>query len=293
MACIRNRYRIVRQLTPTTYGGVYLCHDEWVRSRRVVLKCVSLVHAIRMLERHRPELQSPDDPRQEKAFARFQRAWGEKQHPHLVQYLDDFIEGPTLWFVLEYCTGGDLYSSVNRGENRRLDCTETLAIIHQVAHGVAHLHAHGIAHRDLSLENILVHRGVCKIGDFGLSTRTNELCRERVGKEYYMAPEVVAPHVPYDPKAADMWSLGIIFFILVTGSPLVPLASDEDAAFRAFKKVGVRAVLRAWGMDELLEEHTMQLVEGLLQWDPTTRLSIEQVVTHDALKQRPPRRCLV
>ncbi|POM63496.1 Serine/threonine protein Kinase [Phytophthora palmivora] len=284
MTLIRNRYRPVKQLAETTYGGIYLCNDEFMPPRRVVLKSVSLVHAINMLDMRKPEVQTPDDPRQEKAFATLQRS-AATPHPHIVQYLDDFIEGHTLYFVLEYCAGGDLYSAVNRGQNQRLVCADALAVVKQVATAVAYLHSHNIAHRDLSLENVMLSRGVCKIGDFGLSTRTDQLCFERVGKAYYMAPEVVAPRVVYDPKAADVWSLGIILFVLVTGSPLVPLATEEDSAFRAFKKVGVREVLVAWKMTDLIHESAIQLLDGMMQCDPAKRLTIEQVISHDAFQQ--------
>ncbi|KAG3082584.1 hypothetical protein PC128_g5542 [Phytophthora cactorum] len=285
MTLIRNRYRQVRQLAQTTYGGIYLCNDEFLRPRRVVLKSVSLVQAINMLDLRSPELQAPDDPRQEKTFALLQRSEA-APHPNIVQYLDDFIEGHTLYFVLEYCAGGDLVSSVNRGQNRRLACADALAVVKQIATGVAYLHSHSIAHRDLSLENMMLSRGICKIGDFGLSTRTDQPCFGRVGKAYYMAPEVVLSRDVYDSKAADVWSLGIILFILVTGSPLVPLAANEDAAFRAFRKVGLREVLEAWHMDELLARSAMELLDGMLQCDPTKRLTIEQVLNHEAFDRR-------
>eukprot|EP00644_Phytophthora_capsici_P001150 jgi/Phyca11/576280/estExt2_Genewise1.C_PHYCAscaffold_860070 len=234
-----------------------------------------------MLHMSKPELQAPDDPRQEKAFSSLQRKEAAPS-PHIVQYLDDFIEGQTLYFVLEYCAGGDLYSAVNRGQNRRLACVDALAVLKEVATGVAYLHSRNIAHRDLSLENIMLSHGVCKIGDFGLSTRADHPCVERVGKAYYMAPEVVADGVVYSPKAADIWSLGIILFILLTGSPLVPLATEEDAAFCAFKKVTVREVLAAWHMTEVVEGSALQLLESMLQCNPEQRLTIEQVLNHNA-----------
>ncbi|KAG3031000.1 hypothetical protein PC120_g3393 [Phytophthora cactorum] len=205
MTLIRNRYRQVRQLAQTTYGGIYLCNDEFLRPRRVVLKSVSLVQAINMLDLRSPELQAPDDPRQEKTFALLQRSEA-APHPNIVQYLDDFIE--------------------------------------------------------------------------------DQPCFGRVGKAYYMAPEVVLSRDVYDSKAADVWSLGIILFILVTGSPLVPLAANEDAAFRAFRKVGLREVLEAWHMDELLARSAMELLDGMLQCDPTKRLTIEQVLNHEAFDRR-------
>ncbi|KAG7388233.1 hypothetical protein PHYPSEUDO_012891 [Phytophthora pseudosyringae] len=285
MALVRNRYRLVHQLAQTPYGGVFLCNDEFQRPRRVVLKCVSLRQAISALDRSKARLQAPDDPRQEKAFSHLQRTEA-APHPHIVQYLDDFIEGHTLYFVLEYCVGGDLYAAVNRTPSRRLPGAEALRVTKQLATAVADLHRRGIVHRDLSLENVLLSRGVCKIADFGLSARAEEPCGQRVGKAYYMAPEVVARGVVYDPKAADVWSLGIILFILVTGSPLVPLATEQDAAFRVFRTVGVREVLQAWGMAESTGEAVLQLLEGMLQCDPGQRLTAEQVLNHAAFARR-------
>ncbi|KAF1778375.1 Protein kinase-like domain [Phytophthora cactorum] len=94
-----------------------------------------------------------------------------------------------------------------------------------------------IAHRDLSLENI---------SDFGLSVDAKSKCTDRVGKEYYMAPE------------ADIWSLGIMWFILLTGSPLIPIASQKEASFLAFQRSGVVAVFKSWGVKASLS--TMSLV---------------------------------
>lgn len=278
---IHNRYHPVTQLAQTTYGGIYLCTDEAHDARRVVLKSVALVHAIALLDGRAPDQQSPDDPRQERAFATFQRSQA-ATHPHIVDYLDDFIEDQILYFVLEHCVDGDLYSAVTRKATRRLECAKALAVVQQIAAGVAFLHGHGIAHRDLSLENVLLHHGVCKIGDFGLSTKLDDVGIGRVGKAYYMAPEVVATTTVYDPRAADVWSLGIIFFILVTGSPLIQLAAEEDVAYRALRKVGVREVLQAWHMSKLMDEGAMELLEGMLQCDPSKRLTITQVEQHEA-----------
>ncbi|TDH66577.1 hypothetical protein CCR75_008387 [Bremia lactucae] len=284
MTIIRNRYHVIKQLAHTTYGGIYLCKDEHQSSRLVALKSVSLRHAMTMLEHQKMGLQAPDDPRGERAFAKQQRTEA-CLHPHIVEYIDDFIENNILYFVLEYCAGGDLFSAVNRGENHRLDCFEALAVVQQVATGVAYLHSHNIAHRDLSLENVLLRQGVYKIGDFGLATRADQQCCGRTGKAYYMAPEVVASDNKYDPKAADVWSLGIILFILLTGSPLVPLAAEENVAFRAFRTVGVRDLLKTWHMKELLEESALGLLEGMLECDPKVRLTIAQVLNHDAFKR--------
>ncbi|KAF1778385.1 Protein kinase-like domain [Phytophthora cactorum] len=132
-----------------------------------------------------------------------------------------------------------------------------------------------IAHRDLSLENVLMNKGECKISDFGLSVDAKSKCTDRVGKEYYMAPEVVAGE-EYDPVKADIWSLGIMWFILLTGSPLIPIASQKEASFLAFQRSGVVAVFKSWGVKASLS--TMSLVDRMLKVNPNERISLDEIV---------------
>lgn len=195
----------------------------------------------------------------------------------------------SLFFVLEYCADGDLheYLMAQHGPGGRLSPFDAMSVLAQVASGVAFVHALGLAHRDISLENVLLDCGVCKLSDFGLSASAAELRTERVGKAYYMAPEVVSvtATAPYDARAADVWSLGITFFILLTGSPLVPLASRSELSFAAFERHGVRAVLEAWGREKELSLSVTQLLEGMLAVDPSRRLTIQQVLRHRAFDE--------
>lgn len=291
MQLIHRRYLVVATLAETLYGRVLVCHDLAAVAdgaapdeARVVIKQVSLNRAIRTLNTPRPSsLQAPDDPRQEKSVTNvLQRAGG---HRHVVRYRDDFIDGSELYFVQDYCTGGDLYSLVSLGEGkgtRRLSCEHALAVLAQVASGVAFLHAHDIAHRDLSLENVFLNDGVCQVGDFGLSTRRPRGCCGRVGKAYYMAPEVAAG-VEHDAKAADVWSLGVMLFILLTGSPLVVNAMVASKVFHLMEASGgVMFILEAWKFDTSEWGVVVGLLSGMLEVNPNKRLTIEQVLNHDA-----------
>ncbi|KAJ8569515.1 hypothetical protein ON010_g5744 [Phytophthora cinnamomi] len=130
----------------------------------------------------------------------------------------------------------------------------------------------------------MVHRGRCKLGDFGLATRSRLAGGRLVGKNYYMAPEIVAGDV-YDPKSADIWSLGIVLFVLLTGSPLVTLASMSVKAFRVLKQAGIVPILQSWGMLTSMPTSAVQLLSGMLEIDPSKRLTITQVLEHEALTQ--------
>lgn len=112
----------------------------------------------------------------------------------------------------------------------------------------------GIAHRDRSLENVFVHNGESKLGGCGLSVAATLRPIDAVGK---MAPEVLVASAEvttsYDPCAADVWSLGITFFMLLMGSPQGEVASTERAPFRAFcRRSDVRNVLHACSVSGML-----------------------------------------
>ncbi|CEG43241.1 camk protein kinase [Plasmopara halstedii] len=160
-----------------------------------------------------------------------------------------------------------------------------------VLSGLRFLHNHGIAHRDISLENILLRQGRAVIADFGLcasaapgSLLDNEFyCEETVGKNYYMAPEIVACE-RYDPRRSDIWSTGIAFFILLTSSPPFERADLSDPGFRFVAKRGIKAVFTAWGMEREVSELMQDLLSRMLCVEPEKRITIEEIWQHPMLQ---------
>lgn len=320
------QYKQVAYLSETLYGDVFLCevpstttndNDDTTTTSApsvnphqpeyVVVKRVDLRRAMAMLNTATTSSDADcsdcglDDPREEKAVSNLlRRTHG---HPNLVRYYDNAIVDGVLYLVMEFCAGGDLHTYViNRPQHPTANSAaptplEALTMTHQIASGLRFLHHHDIAHRDISLENVLLQDGICKLVDFGLATKATRRCTDRVGKAYYMAPEVVAAgrigdgdasstgrRSAYDPKAADMWSLGIVLFMLLTGSPLISLASVETPSFCSFQRAGLFAVLNAWGMGEQIPKEVQDLLFGLLQIDPRSRLTVDQVLAHDAFQ---------
>ncbi|KAE9075734.1 hypothetical protein PF010_g24187 [Phytophthora fragariae] len=285
MQMARDHYRITRELSSTLFGRIVVCEipRETVKSTpaasSVVMKQVSLERMANIVRDLPSDGHIPDNPLVEKEMGDLFRAAG--GHPNLVQYKDSFLEQQTLHLVMEHCADGDLFEYLSRRRQRTMSCMNALNVLSQVAAGLAFVHKHGIAHRDISLENIMLHRGHCKIGDFGLATRARRASGRRVGKEYYMAPEIVAGET-YDPKAADVWSLGIVLFMMLTGSPLVSLASTSVKSFRTLKQAGITVVMQAWGVTSV-SDTAVHLLSGMLEIDPQKRLTVAQVLEHDAL----------
>ncbi|KAI9910012.1 hypothetical protein PsorP6_010432 [Peronosclerospora sorghi] len=116
-----------------------------------------------------------------------------------------------------------------------------------------------MAHRDVSLENVFVtHDGIYKIGDFGLSTKANTKTSDFVANAQYMAPEV-ADQVSYSPVVADVWSLGILLFMLLAGAPLLEFASPTSQEFKTVRAMGccVDPTKRLQSMAQLLNHSAL------------------------------------
>ncbi|KAI9179356.1 hypothetical protein H9P43_004675 [Blastocladiella emersonii ATCC 22665] len=145
-------------------------------------------------------------------------------HPAILQCYDVVHAPGSTALILEYCPGGDLFDLLAyRHDEVALHDAQSLA--YQVCSAVAFMHAHRVVHRDLKLENILLVARASpfriKLSDFGLSyvlQTDDEQLATRCGSEEYSAPEViVASGTPFDPRAADVWSIGVILYAVLVG----------------------------------------------------------------------------
>ncbi len=161
-------------------------------------------------------------------------------HPHTITLLDTIPDpqgAPAL--VLEYCPT-DLFSLLVRTDGR----LPIRAYLKQLLTGVAHFHAHNTVHCDLKPENILINRkGVLKICDFGFAETisSNSLFK---GTREYLAPEYVWDEaLPHSPPT-DIWSVGCIFYMLLTQESL-PFASLTQTNLLSDKKDMLRYTLES------------------------------------------------
>lgn len=162
------------------------------------------------------------------------------QHPNIIKLLDTFENQDYIYIVMEWLKGGDLFTYL---EKRSFKISEDRArsIIHSLAVALYYLHSYGIVHRDIKLDNILMtdesENSDVKIVDFGLSKMIgpNELCNEPFGTFGYVAPEVLTK-TPYDKKV-DIWSLGVVAYILLTGRSPFQESTEKATALYIFKYI--------------------------------------------------------
>ncbi|KAI6215631.1 Protein kinase domain-containing protein [Aphelenchoides besseyi] len=137
-------------------------------------------------------------------------------HPHIIKLYEIIRTDKHLYIVTELATGGELFDLLMY--NGRQNETEARRIFQQLTSAVAYCHANGIVHRDLKAENILLDReGNVKLIDFGFSNfQQNDLLLSTwCGSPPYAAPELLLAQ-EYDGRMSDVWSLGVVLFILVT-----------------------------------------------------------------------------
>eukprot|EP00931_Biecheleriopsis_adriatica_P056332 TRINITY_DN33380_c0_g2_i1.p1 TRINITY_DN33380_c0_g2~~TRINITY_DN33380_c0_g2_i1.p1 ORF type:complete len:654 (-),score=122.55 TRINITY_DN33380_c0_g2_i1:195-2156(-) len=198
-------------------------------------------------------------------------------HPHLVMLYEIFEDRDHLHLVMTLCHGGHMQAYVE--DNGRLRLGPAAAAMKQLLRAVFYLHRNWICHRDLKSENLLLlHPGpftglgsnLLKLADFGLSCffKKGEILVSNVGTPSHMAPEVVAKR--YN-KCADMWSCGVIFFFLMSGT--LPFDVKEEGVKRFQYSLGSAA----W---EQAGEDAASFIASLLERSVRKRVTAKDGLKH-------------
>ena len=205
-----------------------------------------------------------------------------------ILYLLDCLETKDYLIAVMELVDGDLHDLLGSVK----DVSSAMNIFSQIVRGYDHLVQSGFVHCDLSLENIaikLVPRNnqgekakmIAKLSDFGRARRLEDGHAfieedEVAGKPYYLAPEAYWGR--YEAGPADMWSLGVVLFILLTGNPPFGIANDSDEVFEPFASEGFEYLvptLQAGGVDEKV----IDVVRCLLRVNPKERITISELKT--------------
>uniref|UniRef100_A0A672RMJ2 non-specific serine/threonine protein kinase n=1 Tax=Sinocyclocheilus grahami TaxID=75366 RepID=A0A672RMJ2_SINGR len=180
--------------------------------------------------------------------------------------------------------GGELFSRIQARGDQAFTEREASEIMRDIGTAIQYLHNMNIAHRDIKPENLLYTNkedtGVLKLTDFGFAKETSlhNLLQTPCFTPYYVAPEVLGPE-KYD-KSCDMWSLGVIMYILLCGFP--PFYSNTGQAISPGMKRRIRMGQYEFPNPEWAEvsEEAKQLIHQLLKTDPNERMTIEQFMNH-------------
>jgi len=203
-------------------------------------------------------------------------------HPNIVKLTEVFDCANHFYMVMEVCAGGELFDRIV--EKEHYDEDEAKKAIRQIASALDYCHERKIVHRDLKPENLLygdatsdaTSEGTLKLADFGLAKLldSNTMLHTACGTPGYVAPEILMSN-PYDVQV-DMWSLGIISYILLCGFP--PFYDDNNSAlFRSIKSGKFDYPSPFW--DDVSSD-ARDLIDKLLVLDPNKRFTAKEVLSH-------------
>jgi len=203
-------------------------------------------------------------------------------HPNIIQLKEMVDTKDKIYFVMELVTGGELFDRiVEKGSYSEDDAKE---LVRKIVSAVEYLHSKGIAHRDLKPENLLVksleNDTEVKIADFGLSKIIDQekMMQTACGTPGYVAPEVLQAEGYGDE--VDMWSIGVITYILLCGFP--PFYSESvPEVFEQIMKAEYDYPAEYW--DEISEE-AKDFINHLLVVDVKKRLTAKKALEHPWLK---------
>lgn len=245
---LNGRYKIVNVLGEGGMANVYVAYD-------LILKRSVAVKLLRLDMR--------DDPTAVRRFQGEAMSLTELTDPHIVMIYDIGEEDGNQYLVMEYVKGMDLKQYIK--QEYPFSLTRVLEIMQQILQAVGDAHQHGIIHRDLKPQNILIDQeGNVKITDFGIAlavssstlTKTNTV----MGSVHYISPEQARGSIV--TKQADIYSLGIILFEMLTGH--VPYRGENAVS--------------------IIMKHYKEAMPSVRQEEPNVPQALENVVFHATAK---------
>jgi calcium-dependent protein kinase len=261
---VEEHYIFDKKLGDGSYGTVFLARDRTTQALRAIKKMP------------KSKIKNPERLRTEIEILKV------SDHPNVVRLYEVMEDTRFIYLVMEVCSGGELFDYIVA--NKRLNERKAAQLFRQLLLSLSYLHSHEICHRDLKPENLLFADNTyetLKLIDFGLSKiigGTAQAMGTKAGTPFYISPDVLSGS--YD-KSCDLWSAGVILYILLSGYP--PFYGATDSATLAKVREGAYSFSRVeWST---VSESAKDLIRHLLVKNPADRFTVEQALHHPWILQ--------
>ncbi|CAN0879582.1 CBL-interacting protein kinase 2 [Linum grandiflorum] len=201
------------------------------------------------------------------------------RHPNVVEFYEVLATKTKIYFVMEYVKGGELFNKLAKG---RVNPNIARKYFQQLISAVDYCHSRGVSHRDLKPENLLLDEDEnLKVTDFGLSAladckRQDGLLHTTCGTPAYVAPEVIV-RKGYDGSKADIWSCGVILFVLLAGY----LPFHDSNLMELYRKI-MKAEFR---MPNWFSSEVRKLLSKIMDPNPSKRITIVKIMQSSWLRK--------
>jgi serine/threonine-protein kinase Chk1 len=212
------------------------------------------------------------------------------KHHNIIHCLGSGEDALWTWIAMELAEGGDLFDKIEADEGVGEDIAHFYFT--QLVNAVTYMHSKGVAHRDIKPENVLLSaEGDLKLSDFGLAALFKKdgqlrLCNTVCGSPPYIAPEIVSGRRSkradmldsgYAANICDIWSCGIVLFVLLVGNTPWDEPTKRSAEFKEYVETGGHTTDELWSK---IPPELTSLLRGMLKVDPKERFTLDEVRTH-------------
>ncbi|KAB2108723.1 Serine/threonine-protein kinase [Alternaria gaisen] len=212
------------------------------------------------------------------------------KHHNIIHCLGSGEDALWTWIAMELAEGGDLFDKIEADEGVGEDIAHFYFT--QLVNAVTYMHSKGVAHRDIKPENVLLSaEGDLKLSDFGLAALFKKdgqlrLCNTVCGSPPYIAPEIVSGRRSkradmldsgYAANICDIWSCGIVLFVLLVGNTPWDEPTKRSAEFKEYVETGGHTTDELWSK---IPPELTSLLRGMLKVDPKERFTLDEIRTH-------------
>ncbi|CAG0888739.1 unnamed protein product [Darwinula stevensoni] len=270
---IAGRYAMGDLLGEGSYGKVKECLDCETLCRR----------AVKILKKKKIRR----IPNGEQNVQREIRLLKRLSHPNVIGLFDlqyDDTKKKT-YMIMEYCVGG-LQELIESTEKKKLPVWQAHGYFCQLLRGIEYLHGQGVVHKDIKPGNLLLStEGVLKISDFGVAELIDPLAPDDTltmsqGTPAFQPPEIASGQDTFSGFKVDIWACGVTLYNLITG--IYPFEGDN--IYRLYENIVSREML----MPTDLEPSLQNLLQGMLEKEPSKRFTLYQIQRHDWVKKHFP-----
>lgn len=208
------------------------------------------------------------------------------QHPNVIEWFATGEDAVWKWIAMEFAEGGDLFDKIEADKGVSEDIAHVYFL--QLISGVSFIHSKGVAHRDLKPENILLNEmGDLKIADFGMATLFQHKGQTKTsttmcGSPPYIAPEVLRcasgdKSMRYHPDLVDIWSCGVILFVLLVGNTPWDEPTDSKWEWREYIRTNGKSTDELWAN---VPQDALSLLRGMMSVEIDKRFSFTKIRQH-------------
>ena len=257
-------YKVVSKVGKGSFGSVY----------KVVDNQTGIIRAMKVIKKDTVYYQ--DD---ERVFLKEIEILAKLEHPNIIKIIEYFTDDINYYVITEFVSGGELYETITKF--RQFNESKAAYIMKQILCALNYLHSFGIVHRDIKPENMLVEPNLSndniniKLIDFGTCNyvQDDKNLTLKVGSPYYIAPEVLNKN--YNKKC-DIWSAGVILYILLLGFPPFKGKNTSDL----FSKIKAGIFTKEGKEWDSISPSARDLIVKMLEYNYNKRFSAQECLNH-------------